>query len=113
MEFPISRDRLQRYREKEAAIVDVKRKVDYELHKIHREVEKQVLDSVRAKDMRYVYRISDAVRTPFVWPYNSQQNYTVQTYKILDYLVQEVKVSFPDSRVVVDPLETYILIDWS
>ena len=92
MEFPITRARLLNYRTNEAVLVETKQRVLKEVQQICKDIERTVLTT---NDTKYIYRIPGHV------------------VAILKEVVKEVEDKFPDSTVVVDPLKTYILIDWS
>jgi len=105
MEFPISRERLQRYRTNEAVTTETRQRVMTEIQKICKEVERTVLTT---GDRKYIYRISDPVRFGHL-----RSAWEVQCADILKDLMHAIRQTFPDSTVMLDPLETYILIDWS
>jgi len=109
MEFLISRERLQNYRVNEAVSVDTKQRVLKEIQQICKDVERIVLTT---DDSKYVYRISSEVKYP-----NLRQSIgdvrLIQPVSCLKELLVAIKNTFPDSNVIVDPLETYIVIDWS
>ena len=109
MEFPISRERLQNYRVNEAVSVETKQRVLKEIQQICKDVERTVLAT---DDSKYVYRISHEVKGGYLRPGNSPIS-RVQPVGILKELLVAIKNTFPDSNVIVDPLETYIVIDWS
>jgi hypothetical protein len=117
MEFPITRERLQNYRANEAISVETKQRVLKEIQKICKDVEFTVLNT---NDTRYIYRISRDITNPNCRPTgavhcdrNSRPNILAQPVKVLNELLIAIKNTFPDSNIVVDPLETYIVIDWS
>lgn len=108
MEFPITRERLQRYRLDEAVAVETKQRVAKEMEGICKGVEGTVLGT---NDRRYVYRMPGHVKHP-----NLRQSNSIRMphpTSILKELMKEIGKAFPDSTIVLDPLETYILIDWS
>ena len=109
MEFPISRARLQNYRVNEAISVETKQRVLKEIQQICKDVERIVLTT---DDSKYVYRISYEVKGGYIRPSNDPLS-RVNTVGILKELLVAIKNTFPDSNVIVDPLETYIVIDWS
>jgi hypothetical protein len=108
MEFPITRERLQKYRANEAVLVETKQRVSKEIQEISKGVERTVLTT---NERKYIYRISSLVR------YGRLRETTDVRLgnpdDILKELLVAIKNTFPDSMVVVDPLESYILIDWS
>ena len=109
MEFPISRERLQNYRVNEALSVQIKQSVNEEIKKICKDIEKNVLTT---NSRKYVYKISSHIKFGVSRPQNCQVS-LVQSAGFLKELIVEIKNVFPDCDVIVDPLETYIIIDWS
>jgi hypothetical protein len=104
MEFPITRQRLQNYKLHEALSVENKQRVLREIQMICKDVERTVLTT---NERKFVYRISGDIKNSN----NLRLNQAVNTLKEL--LVAEVRKTFPDCTIIVDPLETYIIIDWS
>jgi len=109
MEFPITRERLLTYRTHEAVLVETKQRVLKEVQQICKDVERTVLTT---NDTKYIYRIPGHVKYPNLRPQNSQVS-LVNPVAMVKELLVAIQHTFPDSTVVVDPLETYILIDWS
>ena len=108
MEFPITRERLLTYRTHEAVLVETKQRLLNEVQQICKDVERTVLTTNNTK---YVYNIPNHVKHP-----NARftaEGRVVQRDSILKELLVAIQNTFPDSTVIVDPLETYILIDWS
>lgn len=108
MEFPISRERLQNYRVNEAVVVETKQRVLKEIQNICKDVERTVLSTNYTK---YVYRISHEVKGGFLRQTTSVM--LPQSGGIIKELLHALKIKFPDSNIILDPLETYIVIDWS
>ena len=109
MEFPISRERLRNYKVNEAVSVETKLRVIKEIQKICKDVETKVLTT---NERNYVYRIAEAVKYGETRPPNSPVSW-VHPVGFLKELLVVIKHTFPDSNIVLDPLETYIIIDWS
>jgi hypothetical protein len=109
MEFPISRERLQNYKVNEAVLVETKQRVLKEIQEICKDVERIVLTT---NDRKYVYRITPDIKYP-----NLRMTIGTVTFpqpvSCVNELLVCIKNTFPDSNVIVDPLETYIIIDWS
>ena len=108
MEFPITRERLQNYRLHEALAVETRQRVAKEMEEICKNVEGTVLGT---NDRRYVYRMPGHVKHPNLRESNRIR--MPQPTSILKELIQAIGKAFPDSTITLDPLETYILIDWS
>jgi hypothetical protein len=109
MEFPISRQHLQNYRANEAIAAETKQRVSAEIQIICKGIEKIVLTS---DERKYIYPIPRAVKFGELRPQNSSVSLVQQT-GILRELLTAIVTHFPDSSVQMDPLDTYILIDWS
>ena len=103
MEFPITRERLQTYRANEAAANYTKQRVLKELNNICKNVELKAIGNER----KYIYEIRNNIKCQ----YNS--NSSPPDVPILKELLEAIKISFPDCSILIDPLETYIIIDWS
>ena len=108
MEFPITRKRLQNYREEEATEVNAKQRLSKIIEKICKDIENILLTS---DERKYVYRIEGSVYGKL--PVSNSPRPYLQERSILPDIVDTLKTLFPDSNVVVDPLITYIMIDWS
>lgn len=109
MEFPISRQRLRNYRANEAIAAETRQRVSAEIKIICKGVEKVVLTS---DEHKYIYTIPRAVKFGEIRPQNSPVS-LVNKVGILSELLTAIVTHFPDSSVQMDPLDTYILIDWS
>ena len=108
MEFPITRARLLNYRTNEAVLVETKQRVLKEVQQICKDIERTVLTTNNTK---YVYNIPRHVKHP-----NLRMTAEVSLANagtIVKEVLAEIKDRLPDSIIIVDPLETYILIDWS
>jgi len=94
MEFPITRERLQNYISSgEALRAEKKQRVSEVMKTICKEVEKLCLTT---KTQLYIYKVS------------------MQNQKdILDDILKAIKDFFPGCGVGIDPLKTYIAINWS
>jgi hypothetical protein len=108
MELPISRRRLQNYRYDEATEVNAKQRVDAILKKICKGIEAVILNT---DGMKYVYHIDNTIHPAI--PSRGGPTKNLQERYILPDLIDALKTNFPDSNIIMDPLKTYILIDWS
>jgi len=109
MEFPISRKSLQTYRANDAQAVETKQAVLKEIQKICKDVEKKVLTT---NDRRYIYYIPQVIKHDDLMPMHSPV-IIAKPDGFLKGLLDSIKNTFPDCTITMDPLETYILIDWS
>ena len=109
MEFPITRDRLQNYRTNEAQAVETKQRVSKEIKQICRDVEIKVLNT---NERKYVYRISHDIKSGFLGPTNHPIS-CINPKGIVKEIIEALENTFIDCKIIIDPLETYILIDWS
>ena len=107
MELPITRKRLQTYRYDEAIEVNAKQRVDAILKKICKAIEAVILTT---GGMKYVYHLDHSIIYG-VLPVGNGTN--IKERYILPDLIDALKTNFPDSDIIMDPLKTYILIDWS
>ena len=107
MEFPITRERLQNYRLNEALAVETKQRVAKEMEDICKDVEGTALRSIHRK---CIYWIPDDVKQPML---RQSDSLLPHGPSILKELMEAIRKAFPDSTIILDPLETYILIDWS
>ena len=110
MEFPMSRYRLQNYVRNEAVSAEAKQRVSREIQKICKDIEMHVL---RGNEHKYIYRIEGHVKNGLLQPNVLPQGALRKTVGILKELLKAIKTNFPDSTITIDPLETYIVIDWS
>ena len=111
MEFPISRERLQNYMPKEADYAQIKGMIYKTMAQICKDVEKTVLTTNARK---YVYKGAYTFKS-----FQTQNIFHAGTgnsgrvYNCLNELLEAIKTTFPDCTITIDPLETYIIIDWS
>ena len=110
MEFPISRERLQKYREGEADRVEKKERLQKTVSKICKEIEKQVLTTY-AKS--YIYAIHPTDKAGWTRPTNFPPLMHSESVSIVPQIRAELGRLFPDCEIIIDPSEEYILIDWS
>ena len=110
MEFPITRERLQQYRKNEAISNHTKEHVQKEVQQICKDIE---LICLRGTNTQYIYKISNQIKGGYLYPSNAGNGLSGIYPGILNELLEKIRYLFPDSRIQMDPLETYILIDWS
>jgi hypothetical protein len=106
MQFPISRARLQNYRKSEACIAARSARIEESMKTICKGVENTLLCS---DERKYIHRITIFEK------YGRPQyvNGTISMGSIVNELIEMAKIMFPDSKITLDPLESYIMIDWS
>jgi hypothetical protein len=109
MEFPISRERLQNYKVNEAVLVETKQRVLKEIQEICKHIERIVLTT---NATNYVYKITSNIKYPNA-RVSSDAVLLPQPVSCVNEVLVAIKNTFPDSNVIMDPLETYIIIDWS
>ena len=109
MEFPISRSRLQNYKANEAVSAEIRMRVSKEIKKICATVERTVLTT---NEHKLVYRIESDIKYPNAYSDNGPFG-RAQPMPCIKELLEAIKHTFPDSSITIDPLETYIIIDWS
>lgn len=129
MEFPITKNRLKKFRENEAATVLARLRVEAVVNDICAEVERTALTTGL---FRLVYQMSRFhtiyMESKSIYPTLchlgsgdwsdpktgiSGKLPPVPLYPIINTVLEDLVILFPDSKISVDPLETYILIDWS
>ena len=103
MEFPITKYRLQNYTTNEAALAETKKLLSTVIRGICNGVEQTVLTS---NANRYVYHNHHQ-------PPTNYKRYFINKFKFRDDLLGELQTLFPDSRIIIDHHETFIIIDWS
>lgn len=108
MELPITRKRLQDYRYNEATELNAKQRVDIIMKKICKGVEAVILSSDETK---YIYRIESIIHGKL--PVGSGPTKNLIERYILPDLIDALKTNFHNCDIIMDPLKTYILIDWS
>ena len=106
----MSRERLHNYRRDEAVAVETRQRVDATMKKICKEIERIVLTS---DDRRYVYKIYESDKNGGNTYVSQNRMPPIQLMPILQDIIESLRTILPDSKITVDPLETYILIDWS
>jgi hypothetical protein len=106
MQFPISRARLQNYRKSEACVAARAMRIEESMKVICKAVENTLLCS---DERKYTHRITVFEK------YGRPQyvNGTISMGSIVNELVEMAKTMFPDSKITLDALESYIIIDWS
>jgi hypothetical protein len=109
MNFPITREKLQNYIKNEAVFVERKQRLEKVIQTICKEVEQNVL---RNNDTKYIYRITNDIQGS-LRASNSSGNRMPQPTSILEDVLDTLKKLFLDCIIQVDPLKTYIIIDWS
>jgi len=112
MEFPISRERLQNYKANEADSVGIKQGISKEMKQICKDVEIIVLTT---NERKYVYRnVAYIKRMHIESKMRIGGNMALdKAFNCLNELLEAIKNTFPDCIITIDPLETYIIIDWS
>jgi len=89
----------------------IKRFISKTMEQICRDVEKTVLTT---NERKYVYNGAWAFKrfeTENIFRVGSGNSGRV--YNCLKELLEAIKNKFPDCTIIMDPLETYIIIDWS
>jgi hypothetical protein len=112
MQFPITRRRLQAYKNDEYLINETRQRIDKIVKYICDNIEKTVITSGQRKyiyQMSHVRELRELIQGKARF---SDSNLPTQP-DILEQVLDALKEKFIDCDIVVDPLETYILIDWS
>ena len=104
MQFPITRQRLQNYRNDEAAEAYAKERINKAVSEICHQVE-SIAKTGRHQKFTYT------LRNNLTAEYMSVDFGNIRP--VLDDVLSKLRELFPDSTIQVDPLKTYILVDWS
>ena len=104
MEFPITRERLQTYMTGE-----------YNYNAIKNDASVIITIKQFKRDVEHHVRMG---RTSFVYNFNCitggiKWHDSISKKEIRNYVVSEIKKILPDCTLTMDPLETYMIIDWS
>ena len=131
MKFPITREALQSIdvakEKKEINDLDIQIHIKCVVSEICQEIEKLILwekpsdtliDLFREQEFKHQKIINDK---QFVW--NGLKNITQPTFNsptfdaeesvLIEILVEKLKETFIDCDIIIDPLKTYLIIDWS
>ena len=107
MKFPITRERLQQYRTNEFLSNETEERINKVIDDICKSIERTIINTNQRK---YVYDIDSNIKA------NLRHTMGVvlpQQKSILNKVLERLKEKFLDCKILVDPLEKYILIDWS
>ena len=104
MEFPITRERLQGYMNGE-----------YIHNAIKNDASVIITINQFKQDVQHHVRMG---RTSFIYKFSSitggiRWHDKITPKEIRTYVISEIKKMLPDCTLTVDPLETYMIIDWS
>jgi hypothetical protein len=113
MEFPITKERLKNFRQNELHAILKKKYVDACVKDICDEVYNVIANTDNKKCIVQMSLLSG--RYSKFAHYHGQHGNLVQLNRNnwLPDILTALQERFIDSKVVVDPLNTYILIDWS
>lgn len=109
MKFPITRERLQQYRSNEFLSNETEERINKVIDTICKSIERTIINT---NERKYVYDIDFNSNIKA----NLRQTMGVilpQQKSILNEVLERLKEKFIDCKILVDPLEKYILIDWS
>jgi hypothetical protein len=107
MKFPITRERLQQYRSNEFLSNETEERINKVIDDICKSIERTIINT---NERKYVYDIDSNIKAnlrPTMGVVLPQQK------SILNEVLERLKEKFLDCKILVDPLEKYILIDWS
>ena len=129
MEYPITKERLKNFRANEAATILARLRVEAVVNDICAEVERTALTTGLSRviyEMSKIHTILIKSKSVYASLCNIGGGYwkdpntgfagtlpPVTFLPILSTVLKDLVALFPDSKISVDPLETYILIDWS
>jgi hypothetical protein len=122
MKFPITRTELQAHT-KDSILNELKEEMIYlHLYRIIRNIkedfEKNFL--IGMKDKRFIIKLDSSFRNKLIVQdpsaYGITTNHVTKLlgFKIsIDSIIESLKKNFLGCDILIDPLETYIIIDWS
>jgi len=103
MKFPITRENLQNFDiakdRAEEAEEQMNQSVSYILARLCNDFKSEIAHNSRNK--RFIWRNIDSERITGI------------TQQLLPHLITKLQETFLDCQILVDPLKTYIVIDWS
>ena len=103
MKFPISREDLQNF--------DIAKDRDEEAAE---QMKKSVVDVMNRLCNHFKRDIYNCIRDQrFIWRNIDNERITGVTEKLLPHLIKKLQETFIDCQILVDPLKTYLIIDWS
>ena len=105
MEYPNNRKRPRNFTQGETERVDTHLSLNEEIQKICKCVEIKVTTT---NERNFVYEITDVVKYGVF-----RSEGSVRPVRFLKVLLEEIKLTFKDCDIKIDPLETHIVIDWS
>jgi hypothetical protein len=105
MDFSNNRKRPRIFGLEEAERADTKKTLLKEIQKICKCVEIKVTTT---SEQNYIYEITDVVKSGVM-----RSESIDQSVRFLTVLLEEIKRTFNGCNIIIDPLETYIMIDWS
>jgi len=105
MDFSNNRKRPRIFGLEEAELADTKKTLLKEIQKICKCVEIKVTTT---SEQNYIYEITDVVKSGVM-----RSESIGQSVRFLTVLLEEIKRTFNGCNIIIDPLETYIKIDWS
>ena len=121
----MTKERLQKYRENEATTVLTRLRVKAVVKYICNQIESA---AVRTHERKHVFKIQEigniehtsnfGIYNNNITGYNNPTGqwthmFPIARLPILEPVLEDLRTLLPDSKITVDPLETYILIDWS
>jgi hypothetical protein len=112
MEFPITKDRLKNFRQNELPAIMKKKYVDACV----KDICDEVFNKTNTDEKKCIVQLSQLYRrySKFTqYPNQYGQIVEMNRNDWLPTILTTLQERFIDSKVVVDPLNTYILIDWS
>jgi argonaute-like protein implicated in RNA metabolism and viral defense len=103
MKFPISRDDLQNFDiakdRAEQAEEQMKQSVAYILGRLCSDFKRDIAHNFHNKK--------------FIWRNIDSERMTGVTEQLLPHLITKLEETFLNCQILVDPLKTYLVIDWS
>jgi hypothetical protein len=106
MQFPLSNNQLQNYRIDNILKQQIQQRQEFILKEICSGVENTIITSNKTVFIYGAERhlVFDSLRISLT---------AFPQHIVIDYVLKDLQLKFPDSRITLDPLKKTITIDWS
>jgi molecular chaperone DnaK (HSP70) len=113
MKFPITRESLQAFdyakEQEELRQEELQERVTQIIEKLCNEFKMNIRSNSQQK--KFVWQLNSSNIHFNIRNHNSKFNYTLDEY--LPRIIDKVKEIFIGCDIIIDPLKTYLIIDWS
>ena len=109
MKFPITRESLQAFdyvkEQEELKEAEIQRHLNLILDGLCKEFKQNM--QTNSKEKKFVWRKIDSIRQFYLPGFNSKRD------EYLPLFIEKLKEVFIGCDIIIDPLKTYLIIDWS